>query len=66
MPNYALFQSDRSSQDSDGEVQNPMKIAIQEAISEVQEEINVIQKKVQDKAMAIAQQTQEGFKVYWQ
>lgn len=62
LPNYALFQSDRSSQDSDGEVQNPMKIAIQEAISEVQEEINVIQKKVQDKAMAIAQQTQEALK----
>ncbi len=62
LPNYALFQSDRSSQDSDGEVQNPMKAAIQEAISEVQEEINTIQKKVQDKAMAIAQQTQEALK----
>ena len=62
LPNYALFQSDRSSQDSDGEVQNPMKMAIQEAISEVQEEINVIQKKVHDKAMAIAQQTQEALK----
>lgn len=62
LPNYALFQSDRSSQDSDGEVQNPMKMAIQEAISEVQEEINAIQKKVQDKAMAIAEQTQEALK----
>lgn len=62
LPNYALFQSDRSSQDSDGEVQNPMKIAIQKAISEVQEEINVIQKKVQDKAMEIAKQTQEALK----
>lgn len=62
LPNYALFQSDRSSQDSDGEVQNPMKIAIQEAISEVQEEIDAIQKKVQTKAMTIAQQTQEALK----
>ena len=62
LPNYALFQSDRSSQDSDGEVQNPMKIAIQEAISEVQAEIDAIQKKVQDKAMIIAQQTQEALK----
>ena len=33
LPTYALFQSDRSSSDSDGEVQNPMKVAIQEAIS---------------------------------
>lgn len=62
LPNYALFQSDRSSHDSDGEVQNPMKVAIQAAISEVEEEINSIQKKVQDKAMAIAQQTQEALK----
>lgn len=58
LPNFALFQSDRSSQDSDGEVQNPMKAAIQEAIAEVQNEINAIQQKVHDKAMLIAKQTQ--------
>ena len=58
LPNFALFQSDRNSHDSDGEVQNPMKAAIQEAIAEVQEEINAIQKKVHDKAMFIAEQTQ--------
>lgn len=62
LPNFALFQSDRSSHDSDGEVQNPMKAAIQEAIAEVQEEINAIQKKVQDKAMSIAEQTQTALK----
>lgn len=60
LPNFALFQSDRSSQDSDGEVQNPMKIAIQEALSEVQEEIISIQQKVQEKAMTIAKQTQKA------
>ena len=43
LPTFALFQSDRNSQDSDGEVQNPMKMAIQEAISEVQGEIDIIQ-----------------------
>ena len=62
LPNFALFQSDRSSHDSDGEVQNPMKVAIQEAITEVQEEINAIQKKVHDKAMSIAEQTQTALK----
>lgn len=62
LPSYALFQSDRSSNDSDDEVQNPMKAAIQEAISEVQVEINAIQKKVQDKAMNIAVKTQEALK----
>jgi predicted ATP-dependent endonuclease of OLD family len=36
LPMFALFQSDRSSSDSDNEVQNPMKAAIATAISEVQ------------------------------
>lgn len=62
LPNFALFQSDRSSHDSDEEVQNPMKAAIQEAIAEVQEEINAIQTKVHDKAMSIAKQTQTALK----
>ena len=60
LPTYALFQSDRSSSDSDGEVQNPMKVAIQEAISEVQEEIQEIQEKVREKATEIANQTHEA------
>ena len=63
LPTFALFQSDRNSQDSDGEVQNPMKMAIQEAISEVQGEIDIIQKKVQDKALDIARQTQDALKL---
>ncbi|OFQ12374.1 OLD family endonuclease [Prevotella sp. HMSC073D09] len=60
LPTYALFQSDRSSSDSDGEVQNPMKVAIQEAIGEVQKEIQEIQEKVREKATAIANQTHEA------
>lgn len=35
LPVYALFQSDRSSLDSDGEVQNPMKAAVAAAIVEM-------------------------------
>lgn len=62
LPNFALFQSDRSSHDSDGEVQNPMKAAIQEAIAEVQEEIYAIQKRINDKAMLIAEQTQAALR----
>lgn len=62
LPMFALFQSDRSSNDSDGEVQNPMKIAIAEAIAEAQEEIQVIQDKVNKKALEIAQQTHEALK----
>lgn len=60
LPTYALFQSDRSSSDSDGEVQNPMKVAIQEAIGEVEDEIQEIQEKVREKATEIANQTREA------
>ena len=60
LPTYALFQSDRSSSDSDEEVQNPMKVAIQEAISEVKKEILEIQEKVREKATEIANQTHKA------
>lgn len=60
LPMYALFQSDRQSNDSDNEVQNPMKAAIQEAISEVRDEISTIEKKVREKATIIAKETQEA------
>lgn len=60
LPMYALFQSDRQSNDSDNEVQNPMKAAIQEAIAEVRDEITAIEKKVREKATEIAKETQEA------
>jgi putative ATP-dependent endonuclease of OLD family len=62
LPMFALFQSDRSSRDSDGEIQNPMKAAVAAAISEVQDEIDQIQRKVQEKAEAIARNTHEALK----
>jgi hypothetical protein len=62
LPIYALFQSDRSSRDSDGEVQNPMKAAVAAAIAEVQDEIATIQQKVKEKAVEIAQKTLEALK----
>jgi putative ATP-dependent endonuclease of the OLD family len=52
-----IFQSDRKSQYSDGEVQNPMKAAISSALAEVQEEIAVIQMRVREKAIEIANET---------
>lgn len=62
LPIFALFQSDRSSRDSDGEVQNPMKAAVAAAIAEVQTEIATIQQKVKEKAVEIAQRTHEALK----
>ena len=60
LPKYALFQSDRSSSDSDEEVQNPLKAAIREAIQEVQDDILEIEKKVREKAESIANQTHKA------
>lgn len=62
LPLYALFQSDRSSKDSDGEVQDPMKSAIAVAISEVQDDIDSIQKRVQSRTEEIANNTHEALK----
>ncbi|WP_300634324.1 ATP-binding protein [uncultured Duncaniella sp.] len=60
LPIFALFQSDRSSKDSDDEVQNPLKLAIQEALKEAQNEIEAIQAKVKERAISIAKSTQEA------
>lgn len=62
LPLYALFQSDRSSKDSDGEIQDPMKSAIAVAISEVQADIDSIQKRVQSRTEEIASNTHEALK----
>jgi putative ATP-dependent endonuclease of the OLD family len=63
LPMFALFQSDRSSKDSDQEVQNPMKAAIAAAIAEVQDDVERIQKRVREKAEAIALSTHEELKL---
>ena len=62
LPVFALFQSDRRSQDSDGEVQNPMRAAVAAAIAEVQSEIEQIQQTIEDKAKAIAENTHKALK----
>lgn len=62
LPIFALFQSDRSSKDSDGEVQDPMKAAVATAISEVQDDIDKIQKRVQARTEEIANNTHKALK----
>ena len=57
LPVYALFQSDRNSTDADSEVQSPLKAAVALALSDVSEDINKIEKAVQDRAEAIVQDT---------
>jgi len=62
LPIYALFQSDRASKDDDSEVQDPMKLAIKEAIASVQVELEHIKEIVQTKAKEVAQRTLDKLK----
>lgn len=57
LPLYALFQSDRPSKDDDKEVTDPMKIAVQQALSELSDELEHIKNEVRTKAIETANRT---------
>ncbi|KUK47584.1 MAG: hypothetical protein XD74_1811 [Actinobacteria bacterium 66_15] len=57
LPIFALFRADRPSTDEDSEVQDPMKIAVQQAISELADQLRQIQDQVRDAAMDVAKRT---------
>lgn len=59
LPHFALFQSDRSSKDSDSEVQNPMKLAIESALADdaLNASLNDIVEKVRERATELAERT---------
>lgn len=57
LPMYALFRSDRSSQDGDEEVQNPLKFAITQALKEVEGKLKEIEDIVRLRAVDVANRT---------
>ncbi|MBP6755317.1 MAG: AAA family ATPase [Bacteroidia bacterium] len=57
LPIYALFQSDRQSKDDDKEVTDPMKLAVQQALAELTDEIEHIKNEVRNKAIDTANRT---------
>lgn len=57
IPIFALFQSDRPSQDSDDEIQNPLKAAVASALAEAEEEIQKIEEIIRTKTTEIANLT---------
>src|SRR5579883_3264623 len=59
LPVYALFRSDRPSVDQDPEVQNPMKLAIQKALANLNAELEGITKRVEEMAEETARRTLE-------
>ena len=62
LPTFALFRADRPSTDEESEVQDPMKLAIKQAISELASELQVIQDKVREAALGVAKRTLEKLK----
>jgi len=59
MPQFALFKSDRESSDGDKEVTDPMKIAINMALGDLQTELSAIQQRVMERAIEVADRTLE-------
>ncbi len=59
LPVFALFQADRPSKDDDPEISDPMKIAVQTALRQVEEDLEKIREKVQASAMDVARRTLE-------
>ena len=57
MPQFALFKSDRESNDADKEVTDPMKVAVNSAIAELTVELQAIQERVMTKAIDVANRT---------
>ena len=62
LPIFALFQSDRSSRDSDSEVQDPMKLAISTALAEpeIQQKLTDVITAVRAKACELADRTHKA------
>ena len=57
LPSFALFQSDRPNKVDDSEVQDPMKLAVQEALKSVEGELDSIREKVRLQATEVAERT---------
>lgn len=64
LPHFALFQADRPSQDSDSEVQDPMKLAISTALAEpeIMDLLQQVEKAVEHKATELAIRTHQSLK----
>ncbi|SOB58048.1 ATP/GTP-binding protein [Pseudodesulfovibrio profundus] len=64
MPLYSLFQSDRKNSDGDSEIQDPMKLAVQEILkgTSIQDSLNQIAMEVDSKLKEVAGRTLEKLK----
>lgn len=59
LPAFALFKSDRASTDQDAEAQDPLKMAVREAIKKKQTELDALVAHVQEEVSKVAAKTLE-------
>lgn len=57
LPVYAFFKADRASTDEEAEIQDPMRLAIRQAMSELSEELDDIRERVREKVTEVAERT---------
>lgn len=57
LPVYALFKADRPSRDEDQEIQDPMKIAVKEALASLAPALEDIKQKIRTQATEVAART---------
>lgn len=62
LPLYFLFQSDRENKDSDGDIQNPLKSATKQIVSEVEDKFKEIKEEIETKLEEIGNETIEKMK----
>ncbi len=62
LPVFGLFRADRPSRDEDAEVQDPMKLAVRDALVELSDDLDAIQETVQAKVLDVANRTVDKIK----
>lgn len=64
IPQYSLFQADRRNSDDDSEVQDPLKIAVKEILTdqEIKDKLNSVADTVREKLQKVANRTREKLK----
>lgn len=59
LPIYALFRADRSSDDGDSEIQDPMRVSIREGLARVPGALDEVKRAIEDAALETANRTLE-------
>ncbi len=57
LPAFAIFRADRPSTDEDTEAQDPMQVAVKQAVAEMMSDLERVKTKVQDSVLKVADRT---------